>query len=774
MTRRLAAGGAIAALVLLAALPASPAGANPPGCAPSLSTGGEWRTYGADLSNTRNQTHEQVISGADAPLLHSAWVFSSVANGGAGDFTGTPIVADGCTYIASTRGWVFAINADTGKLVWKAQLPYGGGVNSTAAIADRVLPGPGAAGRGGAAPAVQLCPTPGPKRRRASSRRHRRASRRAGPASAHRHARASAHRRRRASARARRRRRGRNLCVLARERRKPRAGARRRRTAALNPRAGRASPAASPPPAAAGQPRTAGTVYVSVSRTQHVGGCPPGDPCQGPYVVALDQATGHLVWATPAIDTQPGADMYASPLVYDGILMVGVSGGAAELGPAQDRYPFEGSMNFFDANTGRMIKKTYTIHPPHQPSDDLAGATIWSTPAIDTADKVAFVGAGNPFDQQAESPHADAVLKFDVNRASPHFGDIIGSYKGQVDTYSTAFQALPCIAIPNNPPPYYPQGAGSCGQLDMDFGASPNLFRNASGRLLVGAGQKSGYYHVFDAQTMKPVWQQITGIPSSVGGIVGSTAIDGQNIYGPDTIPGYVWSLSQANGAIRWFGPISDGAHWGPPVAYANGVVYSVDFSGFLDAFDARTGVLLAKRPLAAGGGGAASPSWGAVSIARHTIYASVGVLGLADGFVVALRPGSAADAVNDIGTTGSGGGGASGGGSGGGGGAGGGGGGGPQGPSVVAGPGAASTGFATPAVVALAGGKVSFTNLDTVQHDVTSDDHGPDGRPLFQSKQIGLGETAPVEGTEKLQSGKSYGFYCSIHPGMRGTLIVQ
>jgi plastocyanin len=30
------------------------------------------------------------------------------------------------------------------------------------------------------------------------------------------------------------------------------------------------------------------------------------------------------------------------------------------------------------------------------------------------------------------------------------------------------------------------------------------------------------------------------------------------------------------------------------------------------------------------------------------------------------------------------------------------------------------------------------------------------------------------VEGVEKLQSGKSYAFFCSVHPGMRGTLIVQ
>ncbi|HEV3229233.1 MAG TPA: PQQ-binding-like beta-propeller repeat protein [Solirubrobacteraceae bacterium] len=719
MTRRLAAGWATALLVLVV-VPAARADATPPGCGPPVGTGGEWRTYGADLSNTRNQVHEQLISAADAPLLSPAWVFSSVANGGAGDFTGTPVVADGCMYVASTRGWVFAVNADTGKLVWKTQLPYGGGVNSSVAVADRTLPGS----------QRQTVSTAG-----GQSKPCRRSARR------------TKHKRKR--------------CAGAKKTKKPRRGSKKRRRASVQPPR---TQAGTPAP-----PRTAGTIYLAATRTQKFSSCPPGDPCQGPYVVALDEATGHLVWSTPPIDSQPGADVYGSPIVYDGVLMLGVSGGAAELGPVNNRATFQGSMNFIDANTGRIIKKTWTIHPPNHPADNLAGGGIWSTPAIDTQDKVAFVGAGNPFRPQAEDAHTDAVLKFDINPASSHFGNIIGSYKGNPDTYSPAFKQLPCIdtADPtNNAPPYYPQGIGSCNQIDQDFGAAPNLFTDASGRKLVGDGQKSGIYHVFDAHTMKPVWQQITGVPSSVGGIVGSAAVDGQAIYGPDTIPGYVWSLSQAQGNIRWFGPISDGAHWGPPVSYANGVVYSVDFSGFLDAFDASTGVLLAKHSLAVGGGGVPDVSWGGVSIARHTIYAGVGVLGLANGFIVAFRPGSASDLVNAVGNT-TPGGGPPGGGGGGGGGA-------PQGPSVVAGPGAASTGYATPAIVSFAGGKLSFTNLDVVQHDVTSDDHGPDGRPLFQSKLVGLGESAVVTGTDKLQSGKSYAFYCSVHPGMRGTLVVQ
>jgi len=71
-------------------------------------------------------------------------------------------------------------------------------------------------------------------------------------------------------------------------------------------------------------------------------------------------------------------------------------------------------------------------------------------------------------------------------------------------------------------------------------------------------------------------------------------------------------------------------------------------------------------------------------------------------------------------------------------------------------------------------GGPLSYTNLDVVQHDVVASDTGPDGAPLFRTPLVGFGASAKVEGLEKVQSGKTYGFFCSLHPNMRGSLIVQ
>jgi plastocyanin len=69
-------------------------------------------------------------------------------------------------------------------------------------------------------------------------------------------------------------------------------------------------------------------------------------------------------------------------------------------------------------------------------------------------------------------------------------------------------------------------------------------------------------------------------------------------------------------------------------------------------------------------------------------------------------------------------------------------------------------------------GDAVSFTNFDTVAHDVTAADKGGDGKPLFQSAQVGTGQSAPVAGVEYLSTG-SYPYICSIHPFMKGTITV-
>ena len=68
-------------------------------------------------------------------------------------------------------------------------------------------------------------------------------------------------------------------------------------------------------------------------------------------------------------------------------------------------------------------------------------------------------------------------------------------------------------------------------------------------------------------------------------------------------------------------------------------------------------------------------------------------------------------------------------------------------------------------------GAKLTFANPDVAPHNVVSDATTKTG-PIFRSTVATTGQTAPVNGVEKLKPG-TYPFYCSLHPGMRGTLKV-
>jgi plastocyanin len=69
-------------------------------------------------------------------------------------------------------------------------------------------------------------------------------------------------------------------------------------------------------------------------------------------------------------------------------------------------------------------------------------------------------------------------------------------------------------------------------------------------------------------------------------------------------------------------------------------------------------------------------------------------------------------------------------------------------------------------------GDKVTFTNLDTVGHNVTAQQKGHDGKPLFASASAPTASSQPVVGTEYLKTG-TYQYFCSIHPWMTGTITV-
>src|SRR5689334_18926742 len=96
---------AIAGLALAA--PAHAAAA----CRSSSTPGGDWRSYGHDAANSRTQRGEAALSPAVAPGLKASWVFSTASAGDvSGAINSTPIVADGCVFVGSGGGVVYALD----------------------------------------------------------------------------------------------------------------------------------------------------------------------------------------------------------------------------------------------------------------------------------------------------------------------------------------------------------------------------------------------------------------------------------------------------------------------------------------------------------------------------------------------------------------------------------------------------------------------------------------------------------------------------------------
>ncbi|MGZ6694343.1 MAG: outer membrane protein assembly factor BamB family protein, partial [Solirubrobacteraceae bacterium] len=85
--------------------------------------GGEWPSYGHDPANTRTQPAEHELGPAAAPGLTAAWTFSTASAGDSSSaFDSTPVVAGGCVFAASTGGYVYALDAATGRKVWQSHV----------------------------------------------------------------------------------------------------------------------------------------------------------------------------------------------------------------------------------------------------------------------------------------------------------------------------------------------------------------------------------------------------------------------------------------------------------------------------------------------------------------------------------------------------------------------------------------------------------------------------------------------------------------------------
>ncbi len=112
-------------------------------------------------------------------------------------------------------------------------------------------------------------------------------------------------------------------------------------------------------------------------------------------LVALDARTGSEVWRTPVEDNKRGYYLTAAPLIADGKVVVGISGGDG---------PTRGFVAAFDPETGKEVWRCFTIPAPGEPGSETwptgdqwktGGGATWVTGNYDPATNLLYWGVGN-------------------------------------------------------------------------------------------------------------------------------------------------------------------------------------------------------------------------------------------------------------------------------------------------------------------------------------------------------------------------------------------
>src|SRR6516165_1389911 len=102
---------------------------------PLAASADDWTMGGQDLSNWRNQG-DTSISSQNVAKLKTKWVFTT-----AGDVTATPAVANGIVYFPDFKGNFYAVNANSGALVWTHKLEDWTGISGDFARNDPAIYG---------------------------------------------------------------------------------------------------------------------------------------------------------------------------------------------------------------------------------------------------------------------------------------------------------------------------------------------------------------------------------------------------------------------------------------------------------------------------------------------------------------------------------------------------------------------------------------------------------------------------------------------------------
>ena len=313
---------------------------------------------------------------------------------------------------------------------------------------------------------------------------------------------------------------------------------------------------------------------------------------------AVDTETGREIWSY-RVDDHTYASSTGSPTLYDGRLYV-VTSGVGEEGqggrPGYACCTFRGSVTALDANTGRVVWKSYAIPEPQRrgtSSEGLplwgpAGGGIWAAPTIDRERRRIYVATGNGYAEPAQLT-TDAVLALDMDS-----GKILWSFQPIANDIWTGGCGRGGGSNPNCPEVVGP---------DYDFSMPPVLTTRSNGDDILVILQKSGMAYGLGPDDGALVWEYKTSEGGGMGGQWGA-AVDRTQAYFSvngtrSPTPGGVRAVNLDSGEEVWSKEASErlcgdargcSAAQGAAVTVVPGILFSGSMDGGIRAYASENG----------------------------------------------------------------------------------------------------------------------------------------------------------------------------------------
>jgi len=148
-------------------------------------------------------------------------------------------------------------------------------------------------------------------------------------------------------------------------------------------------------------------------------------------IIALDMKTGKQLWKTSVEDYKQGYSLTVAPVVANGVLLTGISGG---------EYGIRGFIDGYDLKTGKRLWRRHTIAAPGEPGGDTwpgetykhGGGSTWLTGSYDPELDLVYWGVGNggPWNAAARGGEKyDNKYIASVVAIRPKTGEVVWNYQ---------------------------------------------------------------------------------------------------------------------------------------------------------------------------------------------------------------------------------------------------------------------------------------------------------------------------------------------------------